>query len=99
MSNPLRMWNSWYALNFQAAQLAWEAQGVIALRLMRLAQGGARGQAEAQRMVTEKAATMVEAQGAAASAALMGGNSARVAKKAVSVYRKRVRSNRRRLSK
>jgi hypothetical protein len=49
-------------------------------------------------MVREKFSTLVEAQGTAAAAAIMGANSHRVGKKALNVYRKRVRSNRRRLA-
>jgi hypothetical protein len=37
MSNPMQAWNAWCALSLQAARLGWEAQGVIALRMMRLA--------------------------------------------------------------
>lgn len=99
MSNPLQMWNAWFALSAQAARLGWEAQGVMALRLMRLAQGGPRGQAEAQRMVTEKVAALTEAQAAVTAAAVMGSDSRRVAKKVLGVYHKRVRSNRRRFTK
>jgi hypothetical protein len=98
MLNPMRMWSAWFALSTQAARLGWEAQGVAALRLMRLAQGGARGQSEAQRMVAEKAAALAEAQTAAAAAAITGGSGNRVAKKVLRVYRKRVRRNRRRLT-
>jgi hypothetical protein len=99
MENPAQMWKSWFALSSQAAWLTWEAQTVITLRLMRLAQGGASAQAEAQRMVAEKLAAMAEAQGVAAAAAIMGGGGHRVAKKVMGVYRKRVRGNRRRLKK
>jgi hypothetical protein len=98
MSNPLNMWNPWLALSAQTALLGWEAQRVIALRLMRIAGGGARGQAEAQRMVTEKLAAAVEAQAVLASSAIEGGSSHRAGKKMLDVYGKRVRANRRRLS-
>jgi len=98
MSNPLQMWNPWLALSAQAAFLGWEAQRVMALRLMRIAAGGAHGQGEARRMVTEKLAAVVEAQAAAAASAIEGGTSRRAAKKVLGVYQKRVRANRRRLS-
>jgi hypothetical protein len=98
MSNPMQMWSAWCALSLQAAQLGWEAQGVIALRMMRLAAPGARSQSEARRMVTEKVAALAEAQTAAAAAAVRGGGSAQAAKKVLGVYRKRVRRNRRRLT-
>lgn len=78
--------------------LGFEAQRVVGLRLMRLAAGGARSQAEAQRMVTEKFAAFAEAQGAAVTTAIEGGSSHRLGKKVVGVYKKRVRGNRRRLT-
>lgn len=99
MSNPMQMWNAWFVLSAQVVRLAWEAQGVMALRLMRMAQGGSRGQAETQRMVIEKVAALTEAQAAAATAVIAGGSSHRVAKKILGVYRKRVRGNRRRFAK
>jgi hypothetical protein len=98
MPNPLQMWNPWLALSAQTALLGWEAQRVIALRLMRIAGGGARGQAEAQRMVTEKLAAAVEAQAVLAASAIEGGANHRAGKKMLDVYGKRVRANRRRLS-
>jgi hypothetical protein len=98
MSNPMQAWNQWCALSLQTARLGWEAQSVIALRLMRLAAPGAGGRTEARRMVTEKVAALVEAQAAAATATIKGGNSHRVAKKVLGVYKKRVRANRRRLT-
>jgi hypothetical protein len=53
-------------------QLGIEAHSVIALRMMRLAAGGARGRAEARRMVAEKVGAVAEAQTAAAAAILTG---------------------------
>ncbi|HUI13826.1 MAG TPA: hypothetical protein VL048_10210 [Xanthobacteraceae bacterium] len=97
MPNP-RLWNPWLALSAQAALVAWEAQRVIALRLMRIAAGGARGRTEAQRMVTEKIAAAAEAQSAVAASVITGSSGRRTAKKVLGVYHKRVRANRRRLS-
>lgn len=96
--NSMEMWSAWFGLSLQGARLAWEAQNVIALRLMRLGLGGSRGQSEAQRMMSEKVAALVEAQASAAAAAMTGQNSHRIAKKVIGVYRKRVRRNRRRLA-
>ncbi len=98
MSHPLQAWNAWCALSLQAARLGWEAQGVIALRMMRLATPGAAGGTEARRMVTEKVAALAETQAAAAAVAIKGGKNRRVAKKVLGIYRKRVRANRRRLT-
>lgn len=91
-------WSPWAALATQAALVGWEAQAVIALRLLRLAAGGGRGRAEAQRMVAEKLAAAVEAQAAAVAATIEGRRPPRAGNKALGVYRKRVRANRRRLS-
>jgi hypothetical protein len=98
MSNSSSPWNSWFALSSQALMLGFEAQRVIWLRLMRLATGGARSQAEAQRMVTEKFAAFAEAQTAAVTTAIEGGGSRRLGKKVAGVYKKRMRDNRRRLT-
>lgn len=98
MSNPMQMWNDWCALSVQAARLGWEAQGVMALRVMRMAAQPAHSQAEARRMVTEKVAAFGEAQAVAAFAVMKGGKSHRVAKKVLGVYKKRVRANKRRLT-
>jgi hypothetical protein len=99
MSNPMQMWNAWFALSSQAARLGWEAQNVMALRFMRLAGGGAGANAESRRMVTEKVAAFAEAQAAAAQALILGGDHNRVAEKVLAVYQKRVGGNRRRLTK
>jgi len=79
--------------------MCWEAQSVMWLRSMRIAKGGARAEAETQRMITEKVAAFAEAQMAATVATLKGGKKNRAAKKALAVYARRVRRNRRRLSK
>lgn len=97
---PSRMptWNAWFALSSQAALLGLETQCVIALRLIRLASGGAIAESEARRMMTEKVEALGEAQTAAAITSIKGRNSHQVAKKALGVYKKRVRANRRRLT-
>ena len=92
------MFNPWLDLSFKAFQLGLETQSVVALRMMRLASGGARAQTEARRMVSEKAAAAVEAQVAATAAAVAGHRDHVIAGKALKVFRKRVRANKRRLS-
>jgi len=98
MSIPMKAWNAWCALSLQIARLGWEAQNVIALRLMHMAVQSPGNLTEARRMVTEKVAALAEAQSAAAAAGIKGGQSHRVAKKVLGVYKKRVRANRRRLT-
>jgi hypothetical protein len=99
MSNPMQMWNAWFALSSQAARLGWEAQNVMALRFMRLAEGGASADAESRRMVTEKVEAFAEVQAAAAQAVIKGGDHHHVAKKILAIYKRRVDGNRRRLTK
>src|SRR5215470_9417469 len=99
MSNSLGPWNASFALSTQAARMCWEAQTVMFLRGLRMAQGGAKARAEARRMVTEKVAALAEAQVVATVATLKGSKKHRVAKKALGVYVGRVRRNRRRLTK
>jgi hypothetical protein len=53
--------NPWFALTIKAIQLGFDAQNVMALRMMRIASGGARGQSEARRMFTEKIGAGIEA--------------------------------------
>jgi hypothetical protein len=92
------MLNPWLSFGLKAWQIGLEAQSVIALRMLRLAAGGVRAEAEASRMVTEKIMAAGEAQMAAAMGAMGGHKEHVIAVKALSVYGKRVRANRRRLS-
>jgi hypothetical protein len=99
MLNAMRTWNAWFALSSQAALLGLEAQSVMALRFIRFAAGGALAQSETGRMISEKVQALGEAQTAATIATIRGGSSRHVAKKVLGVYKKRVRGNRRRLTK
>ncbi len=82
----------------EAAQLATDAQTVIALRMMRIARGGRSASREAQRMVTEKAVAAAAAQGLAAFALLSGKSADAASKTSLSHYRQVVRRNKARLS-
>jgi hypothetical protein len=90
--------NPWFEVALKATQLCVDAQSVMALRMMRLAAGGARAQGEAQRMVVEKIAAIAEAQAAAISAALDGHQDHVIVSKTLGAFDKRVRANKRRLS-
>ena len=93
MSNALRIWNNWVSLSSQAAMLPLHTQGVIALRLMRIAGGAlARSDAEATRMGTEKVQAVREAQAVAPFGSITG-NRRQIAKKS------RAGGNRRRIAK
>jgi len=88
------LWNEW----FRAAEFAYQTQSVVAMRLMKIAAGGAPGAAESTKMVQEKAQTSVAALTAGA-LALAKGRSVKAATKAAMVpVKKRVRANRKRLS-
>ena len=92
------MLNPWLSLTFKTMQLGFDAQNVIALRMMRFAAGGPRGQNEARRMVTEKIAAGVQAQLTAVSGIITGQKDTVVAGNILRVLQKRVRANKRRLS-
>jgi hypothetical protein len=102
MLSAMQRWIMWYLPVSQDASLAWEAQCVMALRFIRLASGGTPAQSEAKRIITEKtqalAEALAEAQSAATVAMIKGRSSRHVAKKVLSVYKKRVRRNWRRLT-
>jgi hypothetical protein len=99
MFNPVALWNEWFALSARTARLCWDAQAVMLLRVSRMAAGGAWAEAEAQRMIFEKAFTLAEAHTAATAMAAKGGKDGRIAKKVLGVYGRRVRRNKRRLKK
>jgi hypothetical protein len=92
------MFNPWFFLFFKSVQLGFEAQSVIALRMMRFAAGGDTAQREARRMITDKIAAAVEMQAVAASGIASGHPDAVVAGKVLGILKKRVRANKRRLS-
>ncbi len=88
--------NPWTKLASQVAALSWDAQQVIALRTLRIAQGGRRGHKEIRTMTAEKVKALVEAPLALARVAPR--NSHQAAKIILGVYRKQVRKNKGRLS-
>jgi hypothetical protein len=85
------MLSSWLVMAMEGTRLAMEAQRVVALRLMKVAAGGAGARMEVARMMTEKAVAATEA----AATMAMGGSR----RKVVRGYRTRIRQNKRRLSK
>lgn len=92
MTNPWLIW-------FEAGVFGFEALSVMTLRAMKHASGGDVSGREARRMVTEKVAALGTAQLAAAGALAGGRPLATAVKRAAAPYRKRVRANRRRLTK
>src|ERR1700743_261094 len=57
-----RRGNPWFGIGFDAWTLGLEASAVIGLRAMKIAQGGAASQAEAERMVSEKVQAALDLQ-------------------------------------
>jgi len=84
------MLKAWMDFAFDSALLCAEAQEVMALRLMKLASGGAHAHSAALRMMTEKGLVFAEAAGSLA----FGVPVERVMRR----YRSIVRANKRRLS-
>jgi hypothetical protein len=89
--------NLWLRMNLELAELAAESANVVALRMVKLAAGGAAAAAESERMVLEKAHAAVEAN-AQVWTSLMTGQAQQGPTRALAVYRRKVRANRRRLS-
>lgn len=92
------MRNPWISLSLDAWSLGVEASTVIGLRTMKLAAGGAAAQAEAARMVSEKIESAWTLQGRALTGGL-GTTPHGAASRTLTHYRRKVRANRRRLSK
>jgi hypothetical protein len=90
--------NPWTRLGWDAIALSAEAASVIALRSMKIAAGGPAAQAEAALMVSEKVKA-AQALGEMAMTGALGFTAPGVASKTLAHYRRKVRANRRRLSK
>jgi hypothetical protein len=89
--------NPWVQLSINTWMLGVEASSVIALRSLKLAGGGMDAANEAQRMVAEKIDAAIAVQSELARGALSGAPHAAPAR-AVALYRRKVRANRRRLA-
>jgi hypothetical protein len=87
---------AWMGVGFDAWKLGMEANSVIALRLAKIATGGAAGTAEAELMVAEKMKAATQLQTAFMTGGL-GTTPAVVAKTTLRYYSKKVRANQRRL--
>ena len=85
----------WSRLMFDASQLWAEAGMVVALRSWRMMGGGHTARRELERMISEKVEAGSELTSALASGRVKSPKAA--ARKALGIYGKRVRGNRRRL--
>jgi hypothetical protein len=90
--------NPWFGIGFDAWRLGLEASSVIGLRTLKIAQGGAAGRAEAERMVSEKVEAGLALQ-ALAIAGGLGTTPASASARTLAHYRRKVKANRRRLTK
>lgn len=87
---------AWMGIGLDAWKLGMEANSVVALRLAKIATGGAAGTAEAELMVAEKMKAAAQLQAAWLTGGL-GLTPAAVAKTILKHYSKKVRANKRRL--
>jgi hypothetical protein len=90
--------NPWLRVAASAWLLSADAAAVIALRTAKLAGGGAAAGIEARHMISEKLEAVSALQMMALSGAL-GWSAPAAATKTIAHYRRKVRANRRRLSK
>ena len=86
--------NTW----LESVRFACEVQGVISMRLVRLAQGGPQAAAEAQQMIAEKLDAFADAEAALVEALARGEDLMVAAEHAYAPVRRCVRANSRRLS-
>lgn len=92
------MRRTWHSLWMDAALLGLEAQWVVGLRVTRLLAGGAAAEAEMSRLVWEKAVAAGAAWTDAALDAAGGRSQLDTTHRMIRGYRRRVRANRRRLT-
>lgn len=93
-----RRGNPWFKVGMDAMELGLESSAVIGLRVLKIAAGGAAADAEAGRMVEEKLSAAAALQMLALTGAL-GWTAPRITSRTIAHYRRRVRANRRRLTK
>ena len=90
--------NPWLRIGLDAWSLGLEASSVIGLRTLKIAAGGPAADAEARRMVSEKVDAAIALQMKAMTGGL-GFTPPSAAANMLTHYRRKVRANRRRLSK
>jgi hypothetical protein len=90
--------NPWFGLGYDSWMLGAEAATVIALRSMKIAVGGPAAERETKLMVSEKIQAAQALQRMAMTGAL-GVTAPAVVSQSIKHYRRKVRANRRRLSK
>lgn len=96
MTNPLDPFKMW-ANSLELARLGFEANSIIAMRMMGFMGYWRVRDTEALRMVTEKPAAFMESWYRGASAAMEGAAPEKVLKEAIKPIRRKTRSNHARL--
>jgi len=94
----LPMTHPWFRMAIDAWFLSLESSNVIALRLLRLALGGARAKTESRKMVDEKLAALLQLQWKLLTGSL-GLTAVEITRGSLQHYRTAVRRNRTRLAK
>jgi hypothetical protein len=89
--------NPWLRLSMDAWTLGLEASAVMGIRTLKIAAGGPAATSEAERMVTEKIEAGLSLQTKAMTGAL-GATPHGAAARTMAHYRRKVRANRRRLT-
>lgn len=92
-----RRGNPWFGILVDTWSLGVEASAVMGLRVMKITQGGASGQAEAERMISEKVEAALDLQARTLTGGL-GVTPASATARTLAHYRRKVKANRRRLS-
>jgi hypothetical protein len=87
----------WFQIGLSAWALGAEASAVVALRTLKLMQGGIAAEAESRRMIEEKLKAAFELQTKAITGGLQGAPHT-IVDRTLKHYRRKVRANRRRLS-
>ncbi|UVO52587.1 hypothetical protein [Sphingomonas sp. SUN039] len=93
-TSPFAYWQ----LGYESWMLGFESASVIGLRSMKMMAGGSAADAEARLMVSEKVGSAMDL-GLRAMTGGLGTSPAAATSQAVSHYRRKVRANRRRLTK
>ncbi|HEV2530748.1 hypothetical protein [Phenylobacterium sp.] len=91
------LYSTWLGLTLDSWRLAAESQAVIGLRMVKLAAGDAASAKEAELMISEKVQAAAQVQSQFFADAVLGGGPA-ATRRALAHYRRKVRANRRRLS-
>jgi hypothetical protein len=91
-----RRGNPWFGIGLDAWGLGLEASAVMGLRALKIAEGGRRSQAEAERMIAEKVQAAMDLHFRALTGGL-GATPASASAHTIAHYRRKVRANRRRL--